>query len=794
MPKHAFTLIGLFGSADVSANQSLRLKNHPLKLDRLVWASAFALYACLMPLGGLAQSQSSSATILLGTQTIQSQLGSDPIGEAQAFPITALASGTLGSLTVYLDASSNSTQIYLGVYADASGHPGALLAQGSNSQLREGAWNTLSISSVSIQQGAKYWIAILGTQGGAPQFRDNTASGSCQSETSSQLNLTSLPAKWSTGQIKSGVCNLSAYGSGQATGGTTVTVTFDNPAPSGSSGSLLNGIFQGINFGTGNWDWEGPWASDPSNNIYFSSQVTSRQFTFSPGPMLLVSLHALTDVNGTLTLTDNLGQTKSQAITTGSMQLVTTGWTKASTTVTVSFTAGMDLAIDDITYSSPSVSSSSQSSSTLSASPTSLNFGNVTVGASSTQKITVTNPGPSSVKISQASISGTGFSLSGPTLPLTLSASQSTTFTVTFAPKSAGSATGSLVITSNASNSSLTIPLSGTGVTATTTTTTVTFDNPAPSGSPGPLNGIFQGINFGTGNWDWEGPWESDPTNNIYFSAQVNSRQFTFSPGPMLLVSLHALTDVNGTLTLTDNLGQTKSQAITTGSMQLVTTGWTQASTTVTVSFTAGMELAIDDITYSSPSGSSSTQSAMLTETPTSTSFGNVLVGSTSTLPVLIKNTGTASATLSAMTLTGTGFSVTGLSLPYTLPAGQSMSYSVTFAPKSAGSVTGSITITSNAADSPNVETLSGTGTNAHSVSLSWTASTSTNISGYNVYRSNTSGGPYTKVNGSLITSTSYTDTTVQAGQTYYYVATAVNTSNVESSYSNQAQATVPSP
>src|SRR5579875_276615 len=513
MPKHAFTLIGLFGSADVSANQSLRLKNHPLKLDRLVWASAFALYACLMP---------------LGAQTIQSQLGSDPIGEAQAFPITALASGTLGSLTVYLDASSNSTQIYLGVYADASGHPGALLAQGSNSQLREGTWNTLSISSVSIQQGARYWIAILGTQGGAPQFRDNTASGSCQSETSSQLNLTSLPAKWSTGQVKSGVCNLSAYGSGQVTGGTTVTVTFDNPAPSGSSGSLLNGIFQGINFGTGNWDWEGPWASDPSNNIYFSSQVTSRQFTFSPGPMLLVSLHALTDVNGTLTLTDNLGQTKSQAITTGSMQLMTTGWTKASTTVTVSFTAGMDLAIDDITYSSPSVSSSSQSSSTLSASPTSLNFGNVTVGASSTQKITVTNPGPSSVKISQASISGTGFSLSGPTLPLTLSASQSTTFTVTFAPKSAGSATGSLVITSNASNSSLTIPLSGTGVTATTTTTTtVTFDNPAPSGSPGPLNGIFQGINFGTGKG------HGNPTQPI---TSISQRKLTrdsslFHPG-----------------------------------------------------------------------------------------------------------------------------------------------------------------------------------------------------------------------------------------------------------------------
>jgi hypothetical protein len=228
--------------------------------------------------------------------------------------------------------------------------------------------------------------------------------------------------------------------------------------------------------------------------------------------------------------------------------------------------------------------------------------------------------------------------------------------------------------------------------------------------------------------------------------------------------------------------------------MQLVTTGWTKASTTVTVSFTAGMELAIDDITYSDPPPSATTQSAILTDTPTSTSFGNVLVGSSSTLPVLVKNTGTASATLSTMAVTGTGFSVSGLSVPFTLAAGQSTTFSVTFAPKTAGSVSGSVTITSNAADSPTVETLSGTGTNAHYVSLSWAASTSTNISGYNVYRSSTSGGPYTKVNGSLITSTSYTDTTVQAGQTYYYVATAVNSSNIESSYSNQAQATVPSP
>ena len=80
----------------------------------------------------------------------------------------------------------------------------------------------------------------------------------------------------------------------------------------------------------------------------------------------------------------------------------------------------------------------------------------------------------------------------------------------------------------------------------------------------------------------------------------------------------------------------------------------------------------------------------------------------------------------------------------------------------------------------------------SHSVSLTWTASTSANIVGYNVYRSATSGGPYTQLNSGLVTKTSYTDSGVVAGQTYYYVTTAVDTSNDQSAYSNQAQATVP--
>jgi hypothetical protein len=82
----------------------------------------------------------------------------------------------------------------------------------------------------------------------------------------------------------------------------------------------------------------------------------------------------------------------------------------------------------------------------------------------------------------------------------------------------------------------------------------------------------------------------------------------------------------------------------------------------------------------------------------------------------------------------------------------------------------------------------------SHSVALSWSASTSSNITGYNVYRSTTSGGPYTVVNGALVTGTTFTDGSVVAGQTYYYVTTAVDSGSNQSGYSNQAVAAIPTP
>jgi len=76
-------------------------------------------------------------------------------------------------------------------------------------------------------------------------------------------------------------------------------------------------------------------------------------------------------------------------------------------------------------------------------------------------------------------------------------------------------------------------------------------------------------------------------------------------------------------------------------------------------------------------------------------------------------------------------------------------------------------------------------------VNLSWTASASS-VAGYNLYRSAQATGPFARINSSLDTATVYTDNTVVSGQTYYYATTAVDSSGLESGYSNLAQAIIP--
>jgi fibronectin type 3 domain-containing protein len=80
----------------------------------------------------------------------------------------------------------------------------------------------------------------------------------------------------------------------------------------------------------------------------------------------------------------------------------------------------------------------------------------------------------------------------------------------------------------------------------------------------------------------------------------------------------------------------------------------------------------------------------------------------------------------------------------------------------------------------------------AHDVTLNWSASISSGVAGYNVYRGSVSGGPYARMNSSAITITSYNDNAVQPGQTYFYVVTSISLNNVESSYSNEVMAPIP--
>jgi fibronectin type 3 domain-containing protein len=79
-------------------------------------------------------------------------------------------------------------------------------------------------------------------------------------------------------------------------------------------------------------------------------------------------------------------------------------------------------------------------------------------------------------------------------------------------------------------------------------------------------------------------------------------------------------------------------------------------------------------------------------------------------------------------------------------------------------------------------------------VSLTWNRSTSSSVVGYNVYRGTVSGGPYSKINSALEASTGYSDASVVAGRTYYYVVTAVDGGGTESGYSNQVKAIIPTP
>src|SRR6185369_12433842 len=382
----------------------------------------------------------------------------------------------------------------------------------------------------------------------------------------------------------------------------------------------------------------------------------------------------------------------------------------------------------------------------LSAGTSPLSFGTVTVGQSNTLSETVTNNGGSTVTVSQVSATGTGYSVSGVTVPFTLAAGASKSFNVVFAPTTAGSPTGTLTVTSDASNPSLTVSLSGTAVS--------------------------------------QGTIAANPTSLSFGSVQVGSSS-----------------------TKSEILSNTGGSDITVSQVTVSGTGYGISGVTVPFTINAGQSFTFS-VSFTpqaagSPTGNvsvvsnasntlpaislSGTGTAVGTfgVAPTSFGFGSVIVGQSKNMTATLSATG-SSVTVTSASVSSAEFTLTGPALPLTIPAGQTATFTLTFTPQATGSASAAVSFVTNAAGSPLTENLTGTGMAApqHHVDLSWSASAST-VSGYNIYRSTTSGGGYVKLNSSLNVGTGYTDNSVVAGSTYFYVTTAVDSSGTESSYSN---------
>jgi Abnormal spindle-like microcephaly-assoc'd, ASPM-SPD-2-Hydin len=411
----------------------------------------------------------------------------------------------------------------------------------------------------------------------------------------------------------------------------------------------------------------------------------------------------------------------------------------------------------------------------LNVNPLSVSFGSVQLGSSATQSIVVSNSGGSDVTVSQASVTGSGFNLNGPALPLTLAASQSTIFSVTFAPKSGGSAIGSLSLASSSSrlrgNWKKRTATSSLATLATVSLSGICTSPPTASSTPGDLIAnpgslSFAGIQVG--------------------NSQTQSVTLTNSGGSSVTIAQAATTgsgfSLNGmTWPLTLAVGQ---------SITFSATFAPQSTGTVSGVISVSSDASTPTLTI--PLTGTAAAAGQLAVTPASTDFGSVTIGTSKTLKGTLTASG-SSVTVSSASVTSPEFSIGGIAPPLTLAPGQSMPFTLMFTPQASGSASATVSFASNAANTV-AEFLTGAGTAPpqHDVSLSWNDVAS--VVGYNVYRGSQSGGPYAKINPVLDASAVYSDSAVQGGQTYYYVTTAVDSNGAQSGYSNEIRVAIPSP
>jgi hypothetical protein len=317
--------------------------------------------------------------------------------------------------------------------------------------------------------------------------------------------------------------------------------------------------------------------------------------------------------------------------------------------------------------------------SAISVSPASISFGSIIDGQSKSQSVTVTNTGTADLKISQMTATGTGMTVSGMTMPLTIPASGSSTFNVQFAPQTAGAASGSISLTSNASSSATVIGMSGTGIVATSTM------------SLNPASLSFGNVNVG-----------SSANQTITISNTGNS------PATISQISV-----TGAGLSLTGNATPFTLAPAKSATFTVVFNPSTTAATTGTV-------LVVSQSGSRQATVTGSGAQAALSLSQNAVTFNNVTTGTSNSQPLLVSNTGNATLTLSQANVTGSGFSVSGLTLPASIAAGKNASLTVFFAPQTAGSVTGTLSLVSNASSSPSTVSLTGSSTAAtHTLSVS---------------------------------------------------------------------------
>ena len=495
-----------------------------------------------------------------------------------------------------------------------------------------------------------------------------------------------------------------------------------------------------------------------------------------------------------------------------------------------------------------------------------LPFGNVNVGSSATLPVTLTSTGTSAVTISSASIGGSGYSVSGASFPLTLNSQQSVTLQFKFAPPSAKTLTGTMIIDSNSSTgSAVAINMAGTGVTPTTgslltiSSNYLTFGNvsvgssatlPVTLTSTGTSAVTINSASIGGSGYSVSGtsfPLTLNPqqsvtlqfkfappsANTLTGTMVLNSNSSTGSAAainmtgtgvaagsPQLTVSPSLLpfgnVAIGSSATLPVTLTSSGSTAVTINSVAIGGTGFTVSGATFPLTLNPQQSVALQ-VTYSptaanaatgtltisnsSTSGTATvsmtgtgTVGPQLTVSPTSLSFGEVNVGSNATLGVTLTSSGGSAVTVNSATLSGSGFTVSGATFPVTLSPQQSVALQVRFAPTAASSATGTLTISSNSSTNGTVAvSLSGTGAQ-HQVNLSWAAPSSSSdpVAGYHVYRATGSSSSYSLLNSSVVTQTSYADSAVQGSTSYTYYVTSVDSSGNESAASNSVSVTVP--